>query len=72
MPCSFDEPWVHDDLCPFNAGPHWLGGYNEVSIGSAFPALLSLTGLITHPSIAAAKPEMLLASLQRALPLACL
>ncbi|CAL5228024.1 g11087 [Coccomyxa viridis] len=29
----FAEPWSHPDLCPFNVGPHWLGGYNEVSSG---------------------------------------
>ena len=30
----FRVPWLHPDLCPFNAGPHWLGGYNEVSTGA--------------------------------------
>ncbi|CAL5222059.1 g4358 [Coccomyxa viridis] len=29
----FKEPWLHPELCPFNVGPHWLGGYDEVSIG---------------------------------------
>ena len=31
--CRFRVPWASSDLCPFNTGPHWLGGYNEVSTG---------------------------------------
>ena len=38
LPCSFDEPWLHPELCPFNAGPHWLGGYNGIIAGEANPA----------------------------------
>lgn len=26
---------MHPDLCPFNTGPHWLGGYNEATSGVA-------------------------------------
>ena len=33
--CRWRTPWAHPELCPFNVGPHWLGGYQEVNTGLA-------------------------------------
>ena len=31
--CRWGAPWACSELCPFNVGPHWLGGYQEVNTG---------------------------------------
>ena len=50
VPCRFRVPWASSDLCPFNTGSHWLGGYNEVSTGVSPSLVVSANGICSWRS----------------------